>query len=455
MPGAGKLLSFLFGLEQRVDRRSYFATGVLLMALKVGGDLLILHSAIGRTLSFWDLISFVRLGAQVPIWALRALMVWALPFAWIGLSMSTRRAIDAGWSPWLGLLFCVPLLNFPIMIGLCLLPSRPPRIPAPQEPRGRTQAALRAVGASLLFAITMAILSVVVLRDYGLVLFAGTPLGMGVVTGYTFNRPTARSGGATLMLALATLVVAGAVLLLFAFEGVVCLLMALPLAVPLVMFGAMIGHEVAVRSAARTSPLAFVLLVAPILATIEPALRAERVNLVTSSVRIDAPPEDVWAHVVSFAPLPPPKEMMFRVGFAYPIGARIDGHGVGAIRHCDFSTGSFVEPITVWDEPRRLSFDVTEQPAPLRELTPYPRVFADHLHGSVTSRRGEFLLRPDAGGGTILEGRTWYSLSLFPVSYWSLWTDLSIHAIHMRVLNQIKAVTEAERGTEAGRSARL
>src|SRR5207247_4244778 len=158
-------------------------------------------------------------------------------FAWSGLSMSGRRAIDAGLSPWVGLLFCVPLLNFLVMIGLCLPPSRPPRTPAPPGERSRTDAGLRAVGASLLVAMVMAILAIVMLQDYGFVLFAGTPLGMGVVSGYTFNRPTARSIGSTLLLSFVTLLVAAMVLLLFAFEGVVCLLRALPLAIPLVFLG--------------------------------------------------------------------------------------------------------------------------------------------------------------------------------------------------------------------------
>src|SRR2546430_5741809 len=35
-----------------------------------------------------------------------------------------------------------------------------------------------------------------------------------------------------------------------------------------------------------------------------------------------------------------------------------------------FSTGPFVEPIEVWDEPRLLKFGVTANPAPLDELTP-------------------------------------------------------------------------------------
>src|SRR6266849_5566238 len=98
MSDARNLLSFLFGLRQGVDRRSYLVTGVLLMALKLGGDLLVLHFAIGRPLTLWEFASLLRLNEQAPVWAMQVLMVWALPFAWIGLSMSARRAIDAGLS---------------------------------------------------------------------------------------------------------------------------------------------------------------------------------------------------------------------------------------------------------------------------------------------------------------------------------------------------------------------
>jgi len=41
-------------------------------------------------------------------------------------------------------------------------------------------------------------------------------------------------------------------------------------------------------------------------------------------------------------------EPLFRLGFASPQYARIEGTGVGAIRYCVFSTGPFVEPITAW-----------------------------------------------------------------------------------------------------------
>ena len=138
---------------------------------------------------------------------------------------------------------------------------------------------------------------------------------------------------------------------------------------------------------------------------------------------IDAPAEEVWRSVIDFEPLPEPQEWLFQLGVAYPTQARIEGSGVGAVRYCEFSTGAFVEPITAWEEPRRLAFDVAAQPEPLRELSPYRNLHLDHLDGTLASRRGEFLLTERADGTTVLQGTTWYELSLAPEAYWSLWTD--------------------------------
>ena len=99
---------------------------------------------------------------------------------------------------------------------------------------------------------------------------------------------------------------------------------------------------------------------------------------VKSAIVINAPPGKVWQKVVAFAEIPPPKEALFRAGIAYPIRAEIYGHGPGAVRHCVFSTGAFVEPITVWDEPHLLRFSVTANPAPLNELTPYGHIEPRH-----------------------------------------------------------------------------
>ena len=89
------------------------------------------------------------------------------------------------------------------------------------------------------------------------------------------------------------------------------------------------------------------------------------------------------------------------------------------------------------------SFDVVSQPAPLQEWSPYRNVHPPHLDDYFRSTRGEFrLVRLDAQR-TRLEGSTWYDLALAPAPYWKLWADSLVHAIHLRVLEHVKA--EAER----------
>ena len=115
------------------------------------------------------------------------------------------------------------------------------------------------------------------------------------------------------------------------------------------------------------------------------------------------PPEAVWEHVVAFAELPPPTELLFRAGVAYPLRAEIHGSGPGAIRHCVFSTGPFVEPIEVWDEPRRLEFSVSAQPPSMRELSPYPELAPPHLEDFLVSHRGRFWLERLPNGQQLLD----------------------------------------------------
>jgi hypothetical protein len=165
---------------------------------------------------------------------------------------------------------------------------------------------------------------------------------------------------------------------------------------------------------------------------------------VVTVVEIAAPPEVVWRHVVAFPDLPPPSEPLFRAGVAAPMRARIEGTGVGAVRYCDFTTGSFVEPITVWQVGRVLAFDITAQAPPMREFSPYGAVNPPHLDGYFRATHGEFRLSPLPGGRTRLEGRTTYTVDMFPQVYWTLPAGSIITAIHGRVLRHIKTLAEGE-----------
>jgi hypothetical protein len=238
------------------------------------------------------------------------------------------------------------------------------------------------------------------------------------------------------------------VLLFVAMEGLICILMAAPFSIVLSTIGGMIGYSIQDRywgTRQRPAMLSIVLLLVPASFGIEhaAALRAPEF-VVRTAIEINASPEKVWNQVVAFAEIPPPKELLFRAGIAYPIRAEISGRGVGAVRHCVFSTGPFVEPIEVWDEPRLLQFGVTANPAPLNELSPYGNIQPPHLHGYFVSEKGQFLLTALPGGRTRLEGTTWYHDTIWPAAYWRLWSDYIIHRIHLRVLEHIRA--DAERG---------
>ncbi len=240
----------------------------------------------------------------------------------------------------------------------------------------------------------------------------------------------------------------GAAILVFAIDGLICLLMALPLALVIGAGGAFLGSYVGMsvglskrRSKSPTLPVVLIALLPGAAALEHAAKPPPELRTVTTRVTIAAPAARVWPVVIAFPRIAEPPGGIFRVGIAYPIEARIDGVGVGALRQCVFSTGRFVEPITAWEEPSRLAFDVTAQPEPMRELSIYEHVDAPHLHGFMVSERGQFRLIEEEGR-TVLEGTTWYRHDLAPAWYWGPISDQIIHRIHRRVLEHIRRTVE-------------
>ena len=435
-----------FSLSRPVARKLYALSGLGLMAAKYLIDCAIVFAATGAA---WTPLGYLNpsLASRESViggseWMLFVLSVWTLPFCWIGASMTTRRAEDAGLGAGWGLLFFVPIVNYLFMLLLCFLPSRAAVAPAaiPHEGRGSIPFA---VAGGALVGIAMMMLSVLLLRGYGASLFLGTPFVMGFVAGFVANRDQPRTATATLGVAFLTILVVAGVITLFALEGLVCLLMAMPLALFTASIGSLVGRQVAVGGG-HAPAVAALLVALPLLTGFESMDLRGPLREVTTSVEIAAPPEAVWPRVVSFSELDPPNELVFALGIAYPMRARIQGRGVGAVRTCEFSTGSFVEPITVWNEPRRLAFDIAAQPPPLHEWSPYQYVNAPHLVNGLVSERGEFRLVPIASGRTRLDGSTWYRQNLFPQLYWTRWSDALIHAIHRRVLEHIRRTVEHE-----------
>ena len=284
------------------------------------------------------------------------------------------------------------------------------------------------------------------MRDYGWGLFVGMPFAVGMISAILYGYRAPRSWGACIWTAIFAFIAAAATLILCAIEGAGCLIMLAPLAIPVAVMGASLGYSIQSRPdrAGHANTLWAATLTLPMMIVSEAffAPRTPAIFPVTTSVEVSATPEQVWPNVIAFGEIDAPLELIFRAGVAHPLRARIEGAGVGAIRYCEFSTGAFVEPIEVWDAPRRLKFAVTENPPPMREWSPW-RIAPPHLDNFLISHGGQFELVALPGGRTRIEGTTWYEHRMWPRAYWGWWSDFLIHRIHTRVLEHVKRLSEA------------
>lgn len=232
-------------------------------------------------------------------------------------------------------------------------------------------------------------------------------------------------------------------LMLFALEGALCILMASPILIFIMFIGGLIAK---VKNEEKSKNNKIILFIGVLLGVScfsfdvlydEPTLFP-----VTTVVTINAPIEKVWHNVITFDKIDEPTELLFKTGISYPIDAKIEGSGVGAVRHCNFTTGSFVEPITEWTEPTSLKFSVLEQPTPMIESNPFWDIQPKHLNNYFLSEKGQFDLKAIEGNRTELSGTTFYKVNVRPEWYWKIWSDYIIHEIHLRVLNHIKKESE-------------
>ncbi len=188
-------------------------------------------------------------------------------------------------------------------------------------------------------------------KEYGIGIFILTPLFIGVSSVIIYGSGQETKVKEAFAISTFTLIFYTLGLLIFAIEGIICLLMAAPIGLLICWTGAVIGHVIISKIPDRTRTF-FILfgVLIPLSAFVDKNISPE-LTAVTTSVEIEANPEIVWKQLIAFPPLKQPQEWLFRAGIAYPTDATIQGSGVGAIRHCNFTTGSFVEPVTVWDEP--------------------------------------------------------------------------------------------------------
>ena len=282
--------------------------------------------------------------------------------------------------------------------------------------------------------------------SYGNALFLLVPAAVGFVTSLILALTGERGFWDLFGYSALGLFYLGLGLMGFVAEGMICLLMASPLALLPLAAGCGIGRGIANWAKPETNNLVPVLV---LLALVTPSAydglyrpdRAAEVEY-TSHVDIAARPELVWQEIVSLGKLPPAHDWMSSLGLACPETTELKGRCVGAERDCTLSTGPMKERITAWEPGRRLGFVALQTPPPMRETNPFGEPHPAHLRQRYFRiLYGEFRLEA-RGGGTRLYRTTRYEHRIRPVFYWTFLCNLAADYAHRRVLDYLKAESE-------------
>jgi hypothetical protein len=439
-----------------IGRKTYLLWGMLLFALKYNLDRLIALDY-GKEWYFTDYYVQADTLSTTTIYGEERSFYWSLlltslPFIWFGTVLCIKRLRNAELPPWLVIFFFIPFINLLLFFILSAIPtkkeigenitSRPflDRL----IPASRYGSAAFAIGIVTFFSLLLTLLFVNILGEYGWSLFVGVPflLGFASVLLYGYHNPI--SYKQSVQVSLISVVLFSLMLFILALEGAICLIMGFPILLILAWIGGTIGFSIQERRRKNVLNITIVpLLFIPLMGIWENLEnQPPPIIAVETAVLVAADRQQVWDELLAFSPIEEPNEWIFKSGIAYPTHAEINGRGVGAIRNCTFTTGSFIEPITVWNEPTLLQFSVLDQPPPMAEWSFYEKLEITHLDGYFKSVKGQFKLTKQPDGSTLLEGTTWYQHEISPSFYWRFWSDYVLHKIHLRVLSHIKHKSE-------------
>lgn len=228
-------------------------------------------------------------------------------------------------------------------------------------------------------------------------------------------------------------------------EGIVCIIMAVPILVPGMAIG-MVAAKASLR-AWQNRYGAFMVVALPLL-VLPLEIRVDWPDyqgFVTTEVIIAAPADTVWAETVEIRDIDP-KALRFTPShslmfFPRPLDAQLDRHGPGATRYLKWTGGvHFREHITEWDQNRRLGWTFGFDPDSI------PAEIDSHLRPDAEASKllsGEYVLEPMADGRTRLVLTTHYQVSLPWNGYGRFWADLLLNDFHSVVLDVVKQRAEA------------
>jgi hypothetical protein len=309
----------------------------------------------------------------------------------------------------------------------------------------KTKAGIASVATTTAMA-ALAAAAAINMRAYGWTLFVVVPFFIGFFPAVILRLHGPRSFADCLRWASVVPLVLAMGFLLLGKEGIICMLLALPLAALPIAFGSYVAYLLMHRSALLSPGTSAVIVVLGLAASLTAEARPRNAPTYTASdvVDVGAPPPVVWNALLHMGDLGQPPDLLFRLGVACPQRVDIYGTGVGADRVCTLTTGQLHERIIAWQPNQRLAWQSVSTPPPLKELNPFRETAPPHLHGFYRSVAGQFVLVPLGRDSTRVTRYSSYQHNMYPAAYWRLWCDYVAHRGHVYVLGILKSTAESE-----------
>lgn len=279
------------------------------------------------------------------------------------------------------------------------------------------------------------------------------PFSLGFVTVALAERREKLAWTARLSMAVVSGILALAVSLALAWEGLICIFLWFPLYVALSLLGGVLAGAIA--DARRGSgkngsgaALPCIALLPYLAGPIEARFgRAEEIRTIENVIRVDATPEQVWKQierVPRFAEEEHHFALSHWIGFPRPLEATLSHEGVGGVRHATFEGNVlFIETVTHWDPPRKLTFSIHADAETIPPHTLDQHVTVGGPYFDVLE--GEYELEPLADGGVLLHLRSRHRVSTHFNFYATLWTDFIMSDVQSYILEIVRRRAEASR----------
>lgn len=227
-------------------------------------------------------------------------------------------------------------------------------------------------------------------------------------------------------------------------EGLICIIMYLPLGFLLSGFGGLIAYSKKNKPSNKASML--IMLALPFAAQFtENKINFEtRSHTVKNSIHISSSAPKVWNEIKSVKTITKNEldnSWVHSMGFPRPLDAEIDHEGIGGIRTARFERGLvFNETVNQWQPNKLLSFKIEVDPkdippTALDEHVTIGGPFFDVLHGT-------YEIAEQTDGSVILNLESKFRLSTHFNSYAGMWTNLIMHQIQSDILSVIKKRSE-------------